>query len=109
MRIEEPLLSEAGKSRRESEYVTGILREIQKQCPGLDLKQKEYRCKTLESETQKNGPSSFYITEKVKLYKVLRLQGEICILSENRLEWQQLEKGRPHSKIETSKNSTGQL
>lgn len=41
MRIEKPLLSEAGKSWHESEYATGILREIQKQNPGLDLKQKE--------------------------------------------------------------------
>lgn len=59
MRIEEPLLSEAGKSWHECDYAAGILREIQKQHPGLDLKREEYRCKTLQSETQKNGPSRF--------------------------------------------------
>lgn len=101
MRIEEALFSEAGKSWHKSKYAAGILREIQEKCPGLDLKQKEYRCMTLE-----NGPSSFYMTEKVKLYKELRLHREICILFENRLEWQQLEKGSPHSKPEQEQNSS---
>lgn len=101
MRIEEALFSEAGKSWHKSKYAAGILREIQEKCPGLNLKQKEYRCMTLE-----NGPSSFYMTEKVKLYKELRLHREICILFENRLEWQQLEKGSPHSKPEQEQNSS---
>lgn len=53
--------------------------------------------------------SQRHMTEKAKLNKVLRLQGEICNLFESRLEWQQLEKGRHYSKIKTNKNRTGQL
>lgn len=52
MRIEEPLPLEAGKSWHESDCTAGILRVIQKQRPGLDLKQKEYRCKTAVRDTE---------------------------------------------------------
>lgn len=99
MRIEEPLLSEAGKSWHESEHATANLREIQKVS----------WIRSKAEGIQMQDWSQRHMTEKAKLNKVLRLQGEICNLFESRLEWQQLEKGRHYSKIKTNKNRTGQL